>query len=568
MKRRSCFGFLAILLETVLAVGSVWAQAPQPVISISVQSLETVAGDLVDMTAESKDLQGSMGAAMLQSLVSQGMVKDAIDVTRPVGLFLFSNPEDMKRPFAAALIPIRDMEKALALVPKSAKQEKLNDWSWKLSWKVGDEEEARTESVYVYPFKDWCFVSQVDAASLKAAANAETAESLIQMLQTETAGNDFAFSFFVNAVPQEIRAQVFGEFMKKAGECLAEKRGKCFSEKMAKIVEDELKKLADSAERHQYKSPITKVTHSYIWDADANYLKIVQRFTGCDSQRQVKALSRLVQANETTLANFGAEGSLVSFQLNADVDEFASEKVDELWALHTEHMREKMIKRMGEEKAKGALEFFEKNSELFRGVAFNPETEIAGAVYADETRLTFVSARCVPDGYALEKEFLAVAEHMKKKKGEKFEKHVLDAKRMEDGEMHIYFANFVPKKPLPENVNALFNGKVPACIIFTPNAVYHALGTDALETVKRCIPNETQKSTAPVFTLRIAAQNVVTVAGACEKIPAELLEKLAKVGEAEVTLQVNSLANGVEVVTEIPAKILEMLVLARDAAEK
>ena len=568
MKRKFNFGLLAILLETALAVGSVWAQAPKPVISVSVQSLENAAADLVDLTAESKDIQGSMGAVMLQSLVSQGTVKDAIDMTRPVGLFLFPNPEGMKHPFAAAVIPVRDMEKALALVPKSVTQEKLGDWGWKLSWKVGDGESARTDSVFLYPCKDWCFVSQIDAASLKEQANAQTAESLIQTLQTEVAGNDFALSFFVNVVPQALRAHIFGEFMEKMEKCLAEKRGKCFSEKMASVFEAELKKLAESAQRHQYESPISKVTQSYSWDADANCLKSVQRFTGKDSLRHVKTLRRLAEGNETTLANFGTKDSLASFQLNADVKEFASEDVDKLWAMHMENVKEKLFARLDEEKAKAVFGFFEKNSDLFRGIAFNPETEIAGAVYADETRLTLTSARCVPDGYALEKEFQTVAEHMKKKKGENFEKNVLDAKRTEDGAMHIYSANFVPEKPLPEKVNALFDGKVPACLIFTPNAVYWAIGTNALETLKNSIQNETQKAAAPVFSMRIAAQDIVTVASACGKIPAELKEKLTKVGEAEVALQVAPLADGVEVVTEIPAKILEMLVLARDAAEK
>ncbi len=558
MKRRTVFQVLNLFLGFATLGTSLFAQNLNPVVSVSVKDINTLAENLPAVAKAANDAQGGMGAAIFQSYVSQESFADAIDTQRPVGLFLV--PQAEKDPMPVLVVPVKDMEKALKLVPPGFEKKMVEENFWTLT-NMPSEGDSRPPFVCnVYLKKDgWCFVTHQVCDEVK---NSDGAK-FVEILGKEAVKNDLGITLFVNAIPQADRKRAFDQAMIHITKKLDCKKG-CMGEKLYGFFSTELKKLAESAEKNAYESPISRVALGYTWDNDAQKLVITNAFTGCTEKHQIKNLSRIVKGGETSLATFGATDSFVSAQVNASIAELNDPIVDKLLAMRRERIREHVEKHRGEEIANEICGYFEAKAPLFRNAFLNPETEKAGAVFVSENALTLVGAHIVPDGYALEKEFQTAIKYIGAKKGEKIQKHVLNAKRTEVGALHIYQAEFVPKKECLKDFGNIFDGKVPGCIIFAPNAVYTALGTNATDVLQKCITNDVKKSDAPSFCARISLEKLVCVLKMKGEVKPEVYEKLAKLDDADLTTRIESLENGMQFVTEIPAAFFQAMVIGRD----
>lgn len=557
MKRKFAFRIFNTVLGILSLVGSLTAQDLKPVVTMTIQNVQTIAEALPAMAQAADDKSGGIAAVVFQSFVSQDAFKDAIDVQRPAGLFLIPTAPKQE-PMPIVVLPIKDVEKAGKLLPPAFAFEKTAENCWKVSCKGEDGKPTDQLICCVYVKGDWCFLTQKENEVVKASECAE----FKQLLASEAAGRDLGATLFVNGVLESERQELCEGLVQNLLGGIDCNR-KCMGESMANFFREELEKFLKSAKDHHYESPISEARLSYCWNADAKKLVIRNSFTGNAENGQIQDLSRVVKGGESALINFGTAGTLASCQFNASIAEMKDPVVVKLLAMRHEQIKKRIAKCHGEEAANEICGFFEKNGELFLNAFFGPEIESAGAVYANKEQLTLVGARVVPDGYALEKTFQTAINYIKTKKADKIDAHVKDAKRVEEGDLHIFQANFVPDHPLPKKIDALFGGKVPACVIFTPKAAYYALGTDACETLKKCIANA-KSADAPVFSARVSAQNALEVVACQKEVPADLLEKLRKVGDSELTVKVVSLENGMEVVTEIPAQIFRMMVLCRD----
>ena len=552
MKIRFHLSLLTAVLEIAVLANGLLAQNSQPFLSVTVKNTETIAKNLPEIAQASKDLQGSLGAAMLQSYVDQDIIKDAIDLKRPVGLFVFSIGK--KEPVGALAVPVKDLDKTFKLLPAPMKAERVSDRNWKI---VKDAKAL----AWVYCLRDWCFLTQFE---VKPSAEVDAvAEDVLKKLNEEAVQMDLGVTLYVNAIPEKDRKEALGKFISCAKKEI-EKGKRCSGVALADFFNSELDKLAASAERNAYESPISKISSGYVWNSEERLLSCVTSFTGDEAKHQIQDLSKAVRNTETAFANFGTEGSLASFQFNAQIEKLSDPIFEKLIGMRWEHAKKKIAKHHDSKTAEEIVKFIEGNGELFKKTRLNPDVETAGALFAGEKELTVVFARNVPDGYALETEFRKVVNWVEEKKAEKIAKRTENAKRTEDGEFHIFQITFIPKKPLPEKLAPIFDGKVPACVIFAPNAVYSAMGTNAVEKALECAKNAKKEETS-VWTSRISAQGFIQAACQYGHVAEGLEEKLKKVGEAEISTKVEGQSNGVRIVTEIPAKVLEMLVLARDA---
>ncbi|MDO4627965.1 MAG: hypothetical protein Q4C70_02150 [Planctomycetia bacterium] len=558
MKRRTVFQVLNLFLGFATLGTSLFAQNLNPVATISVKDIDTLAENLPAVAKAANDMQGGMGAAIFQSYVSQESFTDAIDTQRPVGLFLV--PQEKKEPMPILVVPVKDVEKALKLVPPGFEKKMVEENVWTLTNmpKEGDSRPSLVCNVYLK--KDgWCFVTHQANDEVK---NSDGAK-FIEILGKEAVKNDFRIALFVNAIPQADRERAFNEAMNHITKKLDCKK-RCMGEKLYSFFSAELKKLAESAEKNAYESPISCVALGYTWDNDVQKLVITNAFTGCTEKHQIKNLSRIVKGGETSLATFGTTDSFISAQVNASIAELNDPIVGQLLDMRRERIREHIEKHRGKEVADEICGYFEKNASLFRNAFLNPETEKAGAVFVSENALTLVGAHIVPDGYALEKEFQTAIKYMEIKKAKEVEKHVLNAKRTEVGALHIYQAEFVPKKGCLKDFGNIFDGKVPGCIIFAPNAVYTALGTDAVGVLQKCITSDVKKSDAPSFSARVSLEKLVCVLKMKGEVKPEVYEKLAKLNDVDLTMRIESLEDGMQFVTEIPAAFFQAMVIGRD----
>ncbi len=555
---------LCACLTFAAMVTSVWAQEAKPVAVITAKSIATAAEKLPAMAEASGDAASGIALMMFQTYVTQDVFKDAVDVQRPVGLFLFAAEE---KPLPVLLVPVKDLESAAKLLPPDVEAVADGENQWKVAKK--SDEEGKTEDdaevemyASVISFGEWCAVIPKDVTL----PENFSAPKMAELLEAETADRDFGVTFFVNEVSEKDRENAFNEIFGKLN-CALDKHADCMGAPMNEFFKTELEKLAESAKEHHFESPVSAIRLGYTWNADAKELVISYQFVGSFENEQVCNLSRAARGSETPLANFGVD-AMLSIQCNATIPEMNDPVVDSLLDMRSDVCRQHLIAKIGEEKAKPILDFFEKNKSLFRAAAFNSVLEGATAVYAGKDGLTVACARVVPDGYALEKEFQTAVKFIGEKKKDKIDAHVKDAVRVEDGEFHIFQANFIPEKDLPKELQGLFKDGIPGSIIFAPKAVYYAAGTNATEVLLGIVKSETYKpAEKPVFSARVSLQNVLDVVAACGKITEQQRADFAKCGDADVTMCVLSLKNGVEFRSVIPAPAFKVLVKARDLAK-
>lgn len=565
MKRRISSRILNAVLTLVTLTGTLMAQDVKPVVTVTIKNVATIAENLPAMAEASKDAQASIGLMMFQSYVSQDAFKEAVDATRPAGLFLFPSEEE---PIPAAIIPVLDIEKAFKLLPPNMKAVSTGENTWNIVLKQEEAEEkdadaekkAEEKVAASVSFADgWCVLTNL----MKDGPKGFDAAAMEALLVKDAADRDFGVTLFVNQIPEKDRQKVFQKFMEKLNGVL-ECKCPCMGNAMRTFFKGELEKLAASAEKNHYESPICAARLGYSWNADAKTLVISNQFVGNPEKAQIRGLSRITKGSETPLANFGTD-ALFSSQVNATIAEMNDPVVDKILAIRRDAMKQHVTKKLGEENAKPVIEFFEGNAKLFRDAAFNPVVEGASALYANENQLAVVCARVVLDGYALEKEFRKAVKYIGDKKKDKIEAHVKDTVRFEDGDLHVFQANFLPEKELQEEMKNLFKDGIPGCIIFAPKAVYYAAGTNATDLLLGIVKSDAFKpAEASVFSARVSLQNVLNVAAICGKITAEQRETLAKCGCADVTVKVQSLENGMEVLTEIPAPVFQVLTKVRD----
>jgi len=548
MKIRFKLEILNVLLGFAALVTPLFAQ--DPVVSVTVKNLETLGEKLPAMAEDAGDQGLGIAALTFQSFISQPSFTEAIDPARPVGLFLI--PTGEKFPSSVAVIPVKDAEKALKLLP-AAKfvTEKKGENFWEVS-KKAEEGEAQKVLARVEQQGDWCFVQHAQTGiSVK-----DAGQKLVQAL-TAPKDSEFQFTFNVNAVPQKDRQKFVMEAKARIEKDLKADGVKKLGKEATDFFLCKLEEFVADAESHNWESPLQQITWGYTWDVDAHKLVIRNAFTGCKDAHQIQDLSAAVAANASALNGFGTEGSVASYYVNARIDGLNDAAFEELLSIRRNECVKHVEKKWGEETAKEVSEWLTKNQPLFRDAFVGPEQEFAGAVFGERGKsFTFICARSVSDGYALEKTFCQAAKYIGEKKEGKCEKHVKNGKRTENGELHIYQADF--RKKLKKELNEIFHGKVPACIVFAPKAVYCAVGTDALEVLQKNI-QAAQTADAPAFAARVSLQKALKVCEKVQKASDEKKEKLEKVGDAEATVKAVSREDGVEFVAEVPAQFFKAM---------
>lgn len=546
MKTRFKLEILNVFLGVVALVTPLFAQ--NPVASVTVKNLATLGDKLPAMAGDIGDNVLGQGALFCRSLISNPDISDAIDVTSPVGVFFF--PICEKRASFVAVVPVKDMEKALALIPgEYFTTEKTGDNSWKAVAKK--EHEGHKFAVCIERQGNLCFIQQAETNI----SIADCGENLAKLLSAPM-DSDYQFKFYVNAIPQDKRKEFVTHVIAKAEKCLEKNGEKKLGKDLAGRFFNELEELRSEAEKYNWESPVSQAAVGYTWDKDAKKLVIRHSFTGCPNLSPIQDLNAAVAANSSALAGFGAEGTLGFYHVNAQIAGLNNPVIDELMAVHHDRFIKKLGCKAGEETAKEVSEWLASNYPIFRQAFAGSEQEYTVAMYAEpDKKFTIIFARSVPDGYALEKSFCEAAKYVCEKKGEKCKGHVKNGKRSENGELHVYQADFVPKKPCCEMKN-LFPETVPGCVIFAPKAIYWAVGTDAADTLVKNI-QASKKADAPAFNLSVSLQKVLKVCDKAKDVSDEQKKELDQIGDANVTVKAISVGNGAEIVTEVPAQVFQ-----------
>ncbi|MGN1275335.1 MAG: hypothetical protein ACI4UF_12185 [Thermoguttaceae bacterium] len=547
MKTRFKLEILNVFLGLAALVSPLFAQ--DPVVSVTVKNLDTFGAKLTAAAEDIGDVDLAKGAAAFKSAISDQTVKDGINTEAPVGVFLFPNGKK-NPPIGVAVVSVKDIEKVLKHVPdKYFAVEKKGDNSWEVKSKKDDSK----FSAIIERQGDWFFVQ--DGKSNISIA--DCGAKLVELL-TAPMDSDVQAKFYVNAIPQNDRKEFVNHIVGKARKCLEKKGEKKFGKELNDRFLSELEKFVESAEAHEWKSPLEDASVSYTWDANGKKLVIRNSFTGNGSAHQIQDLRAATAANASALAGFGTEETLGFYHVNAQIEGLNDPVIDELMAVHRNCFIKKLECKAGEETAKEVSEWLTNNHPLFRQAFAGSEQEYAVAMYAEpEKKFTIIFARSVPDGYALEKTFCEAAKYVCEKKGEKCKGHVKNGKRTENGELHVFQADFVPKKQCCE-MKKLFPETVPGCVIFAPKAVYWAVGTDAVDTLVKNIQTSKQAD-APAFAATVSLQKALNVCCKVKKVSDEKKAKLGEIGDANVTIQVNALENGAEIVTEVPAQVFQAI---------
>lgn len=550
MKIRRNLSVLTAILELVVVVNGLWAQNLSPVFSVTVRDMQTVAKNISEIAQVSNDVRGSLLTATLQSYLNQDIVKDAVDLKRPFGVFLF--PTETEKPDVVLAVPVVDLAKAFKLLPVPFEVKQVNDNTWNIAWK----DEA---PIWAYSVRDWCFLSP----SEKSAADLDVLVADIQKkLNDDAAQWDLGVSLYVNSIPEKDRKDALEKAVKCARKGLR-KGERHIGTPLVDFFSGQLDKLALSAEKNAYESPIDKIASGYVWNSVDCVLSSITTVTGDKAKTQIQEFAQTVQDTETSFVNFGTEGSLASFQFNARIEKLADPIFEQLLKMQWEQAKTK-IARLYAAEAEDVVNFIEGNGELFKNLHLNPDVEAAGALFADEKDLTVVWAKNVPDGYALEDAFKTTVKWIGEKKAENIAKQTENATRTEDGDLHIFQVTLLLDKPLPKELASIFNGKVNACIIYAPNAVYYAVGTNAVERALECIKNA-KKGVAPLWNSRLSAQGAIQAVCQYGDVPKGLEKKLRNVGETEVSTKIVGRDDGIAIVTEFPAAALEILYLIDEA---
>lgn len=548
MKTRFKLEILNVFLGLAALVSPLFAQSP--VVSVTVKNLETFGEKLPAVAEDLGDNVLAHGSAAFNSVISDKGFTEVIDTAAPIGVFLFPNGKEP--PIAVAVVPVKDAEKGIERIPgKYFATKKTGDNTWKVAAKK--EHDGKKFVARIERQGDWCFV-QDDKTNISIA---DCGENLVKML-TAPMGSDFQIQLFPNAIPQNDRKEIVTHIIGKAKKCLEKKGEKKIGKDLTGRFLNELENLRSEAEKYNWECPVNQASISYTWDKGAKKLVIRNSFTGNADLSAIQDLNAAVSANSSALAGFGAEGTLGFYHVNAQIAGLNDSVVDELMAVHRNHFIKKVERKKGEETAKEISEWLTNNHPLFRQAFAGSEQEYSVAMYADpDKKFTIIFARSVPDGYALEKSFCEAAKYVCEKKGEKCKDHVKNGKRSEDGELHIFQADFVPKKQCCE-MKKLFPETVPGCVIFAPKAVFCAVGTDAAETLIQNIKTS-KKADVPAFALSISLQKALKVCDKAKNVSDEQKKELEQIGDANVTVQVNALGNGTEIVTEVPIQVFQAI---------
>lgn len=539
---------LNVFLGLAALVSPLFAQ--NPVVSVTVKNLETFGDKLPAVAEDLGDNVLAHGSAAFKSVISDKAFMEVIDTTAPIGIFLF--PNDKKEPLAVAVVPVKDAEKGIERIPgKYFATKKTGDNSWKVAAK--QEHDGKRFVARIDRQGNWCFV-QDDRANVSIA---DCGENLVKLLAAPM-DSDVQIKLFPNAIPQNDRKEIVTHIIGKAKKCLEKKGEKKFGKDLTGRFLYELEELLSEAEKYNWESPVSQASISYTWDKGGKKLVIRNSFTGSADLSPIQDLNAAVSANSSALAGFGTEGTLGFYHVNAQIAGLNDSVVDELMAVHRNRFIKKVECKAGEETAKEIAEWLNKNHPLFRQAFAGSEQEYTVAMYAEpDKKFTIIFARSVPDGYALEKTFCEAAKYVCEKKGEKCKGHVKNGKRTENGELHVFQADFVPKKQCCE-MKKLFPETVPGCVIFAPKAVYWAVGTDAVDTLVKNIQTSKQAD-APAFAATVSLQKALNVCCKVKKVSDEKKAKLGEIGDANVTIQVNALENGAEIVTEVPAQVFQAI---------
>lgn len=549
MKTRFKLEILNVFLGLAAFVTPLFAQSP--IVSVTVKNLETFGDKLPAVAEDLGDNVLAHGSAAFKSVISDKGFTEVIDTTAPIGVFLFANGKK-EPPVAVAVVPVKDAEKGIERIPgKYFATKKTGDNSWKVAAK--QEHDGKRFVARIDRQGSWCFI-QDDKTNVSIA---DCGENLVKLL-TAPMESDFQVKLFPNAIPQNDRKEIVTHIIGNAKKCLEKKGEKKFGKDLTGRFLNELEELRSEAEKYNWESPVNQASISYTWDKDAKKLVIRNSFTGNADLSAIQDLNAAVAANASALAGFGAEGTLGFYHVNAQIAGLNDPVIDELMAVHRNRFIKKVQCKAGEETAKEIADWLNENHPLFRQAFAGSEQEYTIAMYAEpETKFTIIFARSVPDGYALEKTFCEAAKYVCEKKGEKCKGHVKNGKRTEEGELHVFQADFVPKKQCCE-MKKLFPETVPGCVIFAPKAIYWAVGTDAADTLVKNI-QASKKADAPAFNLSVSLQKVLKVCDKAKEVSDEQKKELDQIGDANVTVKVISVGNGAEVVTEVPVQVFQAI---------
>ncbi len=547
---------LPVLLIALLAsaAGLVPAQAasaaePKPFAVAAIASYDEIMADLNWAGELAGEANVAKRVEALVKFFTQDKGLAGLNKKKPLGAVVFATDD---QPVGCALIPVTDFDKLLDVVEPFAKKiEELDSGALRI--------EGDGPTIFVKHQNGWAIAS--DKHDVLALAPANPAKWLAPLVKQY----DAAISFNARGVPAKLRKQLISQIKKEAAKGESRLPGET----------DELyalrKRLMASAVGAITTAinDLESVTIGWSLDRKAKTASAELAVTARKGSKMARAMAQLAGA-ETAFGGFLMDEAAITAHLTGDCPFLAGADFGAAFAAGKKEIFKQIDADVPDEHAEAAKDLIEGLLEVAEETIATGRIDGAASVILEPDAATLVAGRHLADGRKLEAVLGRALKAARKEHAAIIDKHLkVDADECCGVSFHVITIPIPPGSEDAEQAVQLLGEKLQIVGGFGKEAVYVAVGKDALKTLKQAIGNSSEPKAVVPAAISVSLSKIANVAAELSEGPqkeqAQIVASMLAEAEGKDHLSLSAVATdrGVKLRVEIEGGVLSLMKLAR-----